>query len=311
MKINVIIPNYNGANLIAKNLPSVLFSLRAYPQSSVTIVDDGSDKEDYKSLKDFISSLDSKIRIDLIRKEKNSGFSSTVNKGALEKDSEILVILNTDVSPEENFLVPIIKDFENNNNLFGVGCLDKSEEKEGVVLRGRGIGFWNRGFVVHKKGDTDQSDTFWVSGGSCAISAKLFRSFGGYDEIYNPFYWEDIDLSYRARKAGYDIKFENKSVVIHRHLEGSIRKHYNPRKIKRIAYRNQFTFVWKNITDTSLILSHFVFLPYHLFWAVLRLDLAFFEGFLLALVRLPGIIERRNKQKSEYSKKDSELLSKV
>lgn len=311
MKINVIIPNYNGAKLIAKNLPNVLESLKDYPDSQITIVDDGSEQSDYQELKVFVSSLNNKNKIDLIRTEENKGFSSTVNRGALSKESDLLVILNTDVSPEENFLAPIIKDFENNDRIFGVGCLDKSEEKGGVVLRGRGVGFWKRGFVIHKKGDIDKSDTFWISGGSCAISAKLFRSFGGYDEIYNPFYWEDIDLSYRARKAGFDIKFENKSVVVHRHSEGSIRKHYTSRKIKRIAYRNQFIFVWKNITDTFLIFSHFVFLPYHLFWAVLRLDLAFFEGFLLALVRLPGIIERRNKQKTEYLKKDSELLSKV
>lgn len=309
MRINVIIPNYNGSHLIGKNLPSVMDSLKDYPDCLVIIVDDGSKENDYQKLKSYVSELNNK-NIRLIRQNKNKGFSSAVNKGALASDAELLVILNSDVSPEENFMAPVIKDFENNDNLFGVGCLDKSEEKEGVVFRGRGIGFWKRGFVLHKKGDIDKSDTFWISGGSSIISAKLLKSLGGYDEIYNPFYWEDIDLSYRARKAGYDIKFENKSVVIHSHSEGSIVKHYTPEKIKRIAYRNQFIFVWKNITDPLLIFSHFVFLPYHLFWAALRLDLAFFEGFLLALIRVPVIIERRNKQKSKYLKKDSELLSK-
>lgn len=311
MKINVVIPNYNGSDLISKNLPSVLDSLKSYSDSIITIVDDGSEEKDYQKLKDFISSLNNTIKIDLIRHEKNKGFSSAVNKGALALDAELLVILNSDVSPEEGFLAPVIKDFENNNKLFGVGCLDKSEEEKGkIVLRGRGIGFWKRGFVVHKKGETDKSNTFWVSGGSSIIRAKLFKYFGGYDEIYNPFYWEDIDLSYRAKKAGYELMFENKSVVTHRHSEGSIRKHYSKSSITKIAYRNQFIFVWKNITDTSLILSHFVFLPYHLFWAILRLDPAFFEGFFLALMRLPDIIKRRNKQKREYSKKDFELLFK-
>ena len=307
--INVVIPNYNGADLIEKNLKSVLNSLENYSGSFITIVDDGSDEKDYQKLKDYISKLNNP-KIILMRKEKNSGFSGTVNKGGLLSDADILVILNTDVSPEENFLAPVIKDFEENENLFGIGCLDKSEEEEGIVLRGRGVGFWKRGLVVHKKGDTDQADTFWVSGGSSVISAKLFKSFGGFDEIYNPFYWEDIDLSYRARKAGYDIKFENRSVVIHRHSEGSIIKHYTARKIKRIAYRNQFIFVWKNITETSLIVSHLVWLPYHILKAILRADFAFFEGLSLALMKLPDIINRRSKQKSENLKKDSELFSK-
>lgn len=309
MKINVVIPNYNGADLIEKNLQSVLNSLKNYSDSFITIVDDGSEEKDYQKLKDYISKLNNP-KIILIRKEKNSGFSGAVNKGGLLSDADILVILNTDVSPEENFLAPVIKDFEENENLFGVGCLDKSEEEEGIVLRGRGVGFWKRGFVVHKKGDTDQADTFWISGGSSVISAKLFKSFGGFDEIYNPFYWEDIDLSYRARKAGYDIKFENKSVVIHRHFEGAIKKHYSKSSITKIAYRNQFIFVWKNITETSMIASHLVWLPYHMLKAVLRADFAFFEGLSLALMKLPDIINRRSKQKSENLKKDPELFSK-
>ncbi len=307
--INVVIPNYNGAELIKKNLPSVIEATTKYADLSITIVDDGSDEDDYQKLKNFIESLKNS-KIDLIRQEKNLGFSSTVNKGVFSKDSDLLVILNTDVSPEKVFLDPVIKDFELNDKLFGVGCLDKSEESGKFVLRGRGIGFWKKGFINHKKGETDKSDTFWVSGGSSIIRTNLFKHLGGFDEIYNPFYWEDIDLSYRARKAGYDVMFENKSIVIHRHSEGSIRKNYSKSSITKIAYRNQFIFVWKNITETSMVVSHLFWLPYHMLKAVLRADFVFFEGFLLALVRLPVIIERRNKQKSKYLKKDSELLSK-
>lgn len=308
MKINIVIPNFNGAKLITKNLPSVLGSLENYPDSIITIVDDGSDEVDFQKLKDFISGLNER-KINLIRNEENKGFSSTVNKGAFSKDADLLVILNSDVSPEKNFLEPVINDFQNNDKLFGVGCLDKSEEKGKIILRGRGIGFWRRGFVNHKKGETEKKDTFWVSGGSCVIKAKLFKEFGGYDEIYNPFYWEDIDLSYRARKAGYELMFENKSVVAHRHFEGSIKKHYSKFAVTKIAYRNQFIFIWKNITDLKLILLHVLWLPYHLIRAALRLDFPFFQGMILALLKLPGIIKRRNKQKREYVKKDFELLS--
>ena len=59
-----------------------------------------------------------------------------------------------------------------------------------------------------------------------------------------------------------------------------------------------------------MIISHLVWLPYHILKAVLRLDFAFFEGLFLALMKLPDIIKRRNKQKSENLKKDSELFSK-
>lgn len=310
MKYNVVIPSYNGADLISKNLQSVLNSLADYKSSKLTIVDDGSREEDYKKLENYISEVKEKtdIPIELIRKDKNSGFSSAVNRGALDSETEYLILLNSDVSPEKNYLMSVMEDFEKNEKLFGVGCMDKSEEETGTVLRGRGLAIWSRGLLIHRKGSIEKSDTFWISGGSSIIKTEIFKKLGGFDEIYDPFYWEDIDLSFRARKLGYELMFENKSVVIHRHSEGAIKKNFSKKKVTKIAYRNQFIFIWKNITDAKLVMSHLLWLPYHLIKGVLRGDSAFLLGFLLALIRLPDIIKRRNNQKKYYKKSDLELL---
>src|SRR5581483_9702281 len=101
---------------------------------------------------------------------------------------------------------------------------------------------------------------------------------------YNPFYWEDIDISYRALKAGYRIFFEPKSQVIHEHEEGSIRRKYTANQIKVIAYRNQLFFVWINITDLNLQLSHIIWLPYHLLKSFIKGDFAFIKGLCLAFI---------------------------
>lgn len=310
MKYKVVIPNYNGSYLIIKNLPSVLDSLSEYKNSEIAIVDDGSHEEDFKKLEIYVAEIKEKstIPIKLIRKDKNSGFSSTVNKGALDSETEYLILLNSDVSPEKNYLISVMEDFEKNEKLFGVGCMDKSEEETETVFRGRGLAIWSRGLLIHRKGSIEKSDTFWISGGSSIIKTEVFKKLGGFDEIYDPFYWEDIDLSYRARKLGYELMFENKSIVIHRHSEGAIRKNFSKGKVTKIAYRNQFIFIWKNITDTKLVMSHLLWLPYHLIKGVLRGDNAFLQGFLLALIRLPDIIKRRNNQKKYYKKSDSELL---
>lgn len=311
MKIDVIIPNYNGADLIIKNLHSVLDSLAPYPGSKITIVDDGSDAPDYQKTLDFIEELKKKekIPIELIRQERNSGFSSTVNTGALKSEADFLVLLNTDVAPNKNFLFPIFEDFAKNEKLFAVGCMDKSIEGEKEVLRGRGKASWSRGFLIHRKGEVDEKNTFWVSGGSSVIKTNLFKKFSGFDTIYDPFYWEDIDLSFRARKGGFEVMFEKRSVVTHRHLEGAIKKHFSSSKIKKIAYRNQFIFVWKNITDKKLLVSHFLFLPYYILMALVRFDLAFISGFLLAALRLPAIIKKRSSQKKLYTRSDNEIIN--
>lgn len=306
MTIDVIIPNYNGFALLKENLLKVIESVKQY-KGSIIIVDDCSENKEFESLADFIKKLDNKSII-LLRNEKNLGFSSTVNRGVAESNANFVVLLNTDVVPEKNFLEAALSDLEENKNLFGVGMMDQSIEGGKTILRGRGLASWKKGFLQHRRGEVDNSDTFWVSGGSSVIRRELFVKLGGLDTLYDPFYWEDIDLSYRARKSGYELRFERKSVVEHRHLEGSIKKHYNNFQIKTIAYRNQLIFVWKNITDMNLIASHLLWLPYHILTSILRFDISMSLGLILALVRFPAIIGKRSEQKKFYKIGDSALL---
>ncbi|HVT01010.1 MAG TPA: glycosyltransferase family 2 protein [Patescibacteria group bacterium] len=305
MKIDVVIPNYNGAELIRKNLPRVIAGLSEY-LGKIIVVDDCSDMLDYETLKNTIEEYGSKIT--LLRNDKNLGFSSTVNIGVKTASTTYVVLLNSDVSPSKNFLKKPIEDLAQNSNLFGVGFMDESIEGEKTVKRGRGIASWNRGFLIHRRGEVDKSDTFWISGGSSIVNREKFTKLKGFDSIYNPFYWEDIDLSYRARKAGFDLMFESESVVEHRHEEGAIKKHYSKFRVNSIAFRNQFIFVWKNISNSGLIVSHIVWLPYHIVKAILRADLAFFWGFFLALLKIPNILKKRAQQNKQNKIGDQEIL---
>ena len=306
MKIDVVIPNYNGNVLLRENLPKVIASCEQY-NSSIIIVDDGSDKEEFDNVAKIINELHSK-NILLVRNEKNLGFSSTVNKGVAQSNADFVVLLNTDVIPENNFLEAALKDLEMDKNLFGVGFMDKSIEDDKTVLRGRGLGAFKRGFVVHNRGEVNKEDTFWISGGSSIVRRDIFKKLSGFDTIYDPFYWKDIDLSYRARKSGFTIRFEPKSAVVHKHSEGAIRKNFTDFKVKKIAYRNQLIFVWKNITDFSLLISHILWLPFHVITAALRFDRAFIVGFLLAVIKVPDIIIKRSEQRKLYKVSDSDLL---
>lgn len=310
MKIEVLIPNYNGFELISKNLKFVAEAMSSFKDSKITIIDDFSSDREQENLENFINEFNktSKTTVKLLKNKKNYGFASAVDNGAFASNADLLVLLNTDVVPEKNFLIPILNHFVSNEKLFGVGCMDKSIENNKIILRGRGLGSFKKGIVQHSKGDVGNSSTFWISGGSCVVKREIFIKLGGFDTIYNPFYWEDIDLSYRAVKSGYDILFEKESVVEHRHSEGSIKKHYSDKKIKTVAYRNQFIFLWKNITDINLIYSHMLWLPYHVLTAILRGDLAFINGFLLAVVYFPAIILRRARQKKMYVRKDRDLF---
>lgn len=310
MTIDIIIPNYKGIDLLRKNIPQLMEIIKDDRNIFVTIVDDGSGKDETEKLKLLVGEINRKLNIEirLVIREINEGFSSNVNAGVFSSKADLVLLLNSDIVPEKGFLDNVTGKFTDDEKLFGIGLMDKSIENGKTILRGRGVGKWVKGFLVHSKGDINKSGTFWLSGGSSLLRRNIFIKIGGFDTLFNPFYWEDIDLSYRARKMGYRIIFENKNTVIHRHNEGPIRKYFNKFTIKKIAYRNQLIFIWKNITDINLICSHLVYLPYYFVKALLSFDLAFFYGFYLALVRLPAIIIKRQKQKGQFVKSDFDIL---
>jgi len=302
--VSIVIPNYNGEELLKRNLPKIAQAASAYQANTeIIIVDDKSTDKSLSVIRNWKLEIGN---LKLVEHKLNKGFAVAVNTGVANARGDIVVLLNSDVSPELNFLEPLISHFTD-EKIFAVGCLDKSIEGNKTIERGRGIGWWERGMVVHKRGEVNKADTFWVSGGSGAFRKYIWDKLGGMDELYKPFYWEDIDLSYRARKAGYKILFEPKSVVTHTHSEGTIKSNFSDEEIKPIAYRNQLLFVWKNITDLRLTISHIVWLPYHFLATIARGDFAFSYGFVLALFRL-GIVSR---QRSNYVYNDKKILNKT
>jgi GT2 family glycosyltransferase len=304
MKISIVIPNYNGEKLIKKNLSKVVDCLsKSNEDYEIIVVDDGSTDGSI----DYLKTKEDILGIKLIVNQKNLGFSSTVNKGVEETSGDIIVLLNTDVVPKEGFLKPVLPHF-NDENVFAVGFLDESMEKNKKVFRGRGVGGFRKGFLVHRKGEIDKSNTLWASGGSSAFRKSVWDKLGGLNALYDPFYWEDIDLSYRALKSGYKIIFEKKSVVEHYHEEGSIKQKYSDSFIKAIAYRNQFIFVWVNITDLDFQFLHLIFLPYHFLKALIRGEGEFFVGFFRALILLPKIIQSSFRTQKLFVKTDREVL---
>ncbi len=309
MEVDIVIPNYNGAHLFEKNLPKVLEAHDGY-KGKIIVVDDGSKKEDKQRLREVIAVIKSNKLI-LVEHHLNKGFSSAINTGVHKSEAKFVVLLNSDVVPKKNFLLALLEKMNSDSLYFGVGCLDESYEGGKIVKRGRGVGSWKSGMVVHSKGDESSEETFWISGGSCILRRELFVKLGGMDTLFNPFYWEDIDLSYRAVKSGYKISFDKKSVVEHYHNEGAIITGFKKERITRAAYRNQFIFIWKNITSPNLLANHILLLPINMARALKRSDLEFFNGLFLALIKLPAIIKRRKMQQKFYQRSDAQLLHSI
>ena len=203
MKISIVIPNYNGEALLKKNLPKVLDAIE---DEEVIVVDDASTDGSVQIIKNLKFKIkNDKEKIKIFENEKNLGFSSTVNRGVNEATGDLIVLLNTDVNPEKDFLKTALPHFED-SKVFAVGFLQKCPENGKVILRGRGVGKFEKGLLIHDRGavigeDTSEvaewtprmveepMKTLWVSGGAGIFRKSIWEKFGGLDTLYNPFYW--------------------------------------------------------------------------------------------------------------------------
>lgn len=310
MNVSIVIPNYNGSENLKNNLPKVISSIAGFSgKKEIIIADDGSTDNSLEVLEQIVSQNIKNIEIKIVKNKINKGFSSNVNSGVKHAIYEYLVLLNTDVIPENNFLNTLLSNFSD-EKVFGVGCMDRSIEGNEVINRGRGKARWNKGMFIHSAGDLEKEDTIWVSGGSSAFRRSIWDKLLGLDELYDPFYWEDIDLSYRALKSGYKLVFDKKSVVVHEHEKGAIKSKFKENFIKKISYRNQFIFIWKNADFTTLIF-HIFWLPYHLLKSVKSGNSELLIGFIKALFLFPSIFKKRINSKVKYVNSDLDIVKAV
>jgi len=288
MKFSIVIPNWNGQKLLEKNLPAVL----ATGANEVIIVDNGSTDGSVELLKQL------KIKSSMVRTielEKNYGFSYACNLGVKEAKSEIVVLLNNDVVPEKDFLTPLVEDFQA-SKVFAVSL----NEPQWSWAKGQ----WVKGFVEHQPGKKTNKVhiSFWAGGGSGAFRKSVWEKLGGLDEIFAPFYWEDIDLSYRAWKRGYQVLWEPKSVVHHQH-ESTIGFHFSKSYIDFISQRNQLLFVLKNITNLRMITENRIYL-----WKKLLTSIGYWRVFLAVCLKIPMILPRLIKEFLEKKVSDEQVF---
>jgi len=298
-KITVVIPNYNGSKLLRRNLPDII---KNFPDSQIIISDDNSSDDSLNFLANNFPN------VEIIANKTNKGFSSNVNSGVKKAKTPIVVLLNTDVAVNKDYTRQIENYFEN-ENLFGIGFQDRSFEDKNIVLRGRGVGIFKKGLLNHAKGNNEFGRTLWISGGSCAVSLEKFKKLGGFNEIYNPFYWEDIDLSYRAIKSGWEILFAPEIVVDHFHEIGSIRKHHSADRITKIAARNMLIFSAKNITDKKILLSFYITLIQLTIKSLIKMDTNMLSSIMWFLLKYPKIITSRNNETKYYKLSDKEIIN--
>ncbi|EKE12508.1 MAG: glycosyl transferase family protein [uncultured bacterium] len=277
--VSVVIPNFNGEEILEKNLP-LLIQARENPANNIVeiiVVDDGSKDGSVKFLnKNF-------PEIKVIKHKINRGFSAAVNTGVRMSKGNLVVLMNTDVIPSADFLKPVFKHFEN-QKVFAVSLHEEGFGWANAKFSG---GFIELGMGAESK---ESHISFYVSGGSGVFRRDYFMKLNGMDEkLFSPFYWEDIDLCYRAEKRGFVNIWEPEGKVVHKH-ESTISK-FPKSYVGRIRERNQLLLIWKNIHSPKLIRNHIS----GVFRRLLKHP-GYVRVILMALSRLGTVLKERKKE---------------
>lgn len=287
MKVSIVIPNWNGAERLRRNLPNVL---KVKGVSEIIVVDDASTDGSLKVLTDEFP------QVKLIKREINGGFTPTVNLGVSKAEGELIFLLNSDASPEEDCLINALDHFQN-KNVFSVGC------------NVGGVWAWARfkdGFFWHYMADdqgNNPHETLWSSGGSGIFRKSIWDELGGLDTLFSPFYEEDTDLGYRATKRGYINIWEPSSKVEHYKQKGVIEEYFSKKFVSKIAQQHQLLFIWKNITSRKYLVQHI--------FGLIKMIITHPKYLFIALgvsLSLPEVLRKRQVEKSYAKLTDEEIL---
>ncbi len=297
-EISVVIPSWNGAEPLAAHLPSVVAAARAAGDTEVVVADDASDD----GTRDLLRSRFPEARV-AIRTERG-GFAPAVNSGVSAARGRFVVLLNNDMEVAADALTLLVAALASRPEVFAT--VPRILRVASGAEEGRTALHFRRGVCSTALDPPPGADPAYACGGAMAFRREEFLELGGFDPLFAPFYWEDVDLSYRARKRGRRISWVGEARVDHDHGR-TIRARFDARTIARIYERNRILFMWKNLTEPALWRRHLAMLPIKAAWD-LGAHPAFVAGLRDALRLRRQLATRRAEERAATRVSDRFLL---
>lgn len=311
---SIMILNWNGRELLQRMLPAVRAAVARHGgDHEVIVIDNGSDDDSV----DFVNREFPEVVV--LRHPENRMFVRGYNDAFEAAGKDILVLLNNDMLVHEDFLAPLLEGFEDPAT-FAVSSQiflsDPDARRVETGLTGGSV----RGGVLKLRHDEvsehveGRIPVLWAGGGSSAFDRRRLLALGGFDPLYDPFYFEDTGLSYEAWKRGWNVLFAPASKVIHEHQASSAR--LSAGFVARVKRRNQHLFGWRHLTATRHAISTSLLLPFNVprlalttgggtLWSRAMIEAG---ALLMTLPRLPAVLRARVRNGRLATRSDDEVF---
>ena len=195
MNISVIIPTYNGANKIHRALKAL--SNQSYSKFGVIVIIDGS----IDNTKEIIVNNKSILDIEIIE-QTNGGRSVAKNIGAEIAKDGLLIFLDDDMIPSENFIAEHLKHHQLFPNSILTGSYERHPEIEKTDFGKYSLYLhtkWTQNLNLLKVGEPMTVENYFIQSGNYSMDKFIFNKIGGFDKRLNDA--EDYLLSVKANRA--------------------------------------------------------------------------------------------------------------
>lgn len=245
--VSVIIPNWNGKELVKECLDSL--QAQQYKNFETIVVDNGSTDGSIE----LISTTYPKVKI--IPLDKNYGFAKAINEGVKKSKSKYIFLLNNDTSVDSGCIYNLIKTAQTHPRVASVGCKLLNYFKRDII-DGVGILISEVGHgqsIGYREKDNGRFNSeefvFGVTGGAALFNRGVFISVGFFDEDYF-MYYEEVDWAFRAQFLGYKSIYCPGAIVYHKHKMSSKKR---PQFVEYWQFRNMTQTIIKDF-PTEIIL---------------------------------------------------------
>lgn len=224
-KLSIITPVHNQAGHTFRYLSSHWAYMSAHSHIEWIIVDNGSTDTTASYLEQYKQLLNSRLKI--ITNPANLGFGEANNQAVEAAKGDYLLFLNNDIQIMGDYTPTIIKALDNDpSKLYGPELLtyDTGWNKFGDIL------------------------IEYIAAWCLAMSKDVFLALGGFDPIYSPAYYEDMDLCYAAQKAGFALKKIDVGIF---HISGQTGMHLPKQNELTLRNKARFAKKWRLAHETT------------------------------------------------------------
>lgn len=254
--VSVVMPSLDDLDLFEAHLPVLLAELEQHDADDEVIVVDDTGRD---VLAPALALRWPSVKV--VAMEANSGFARALRAGVEVARHELVFTMNPDVRVRRGFLAPL------------VACLAEEDVwavVPRILLGGKEDKIESWAFLRERSGliELDQPSlregpdaralrlapvAFAVGGASLFRRADFLAT--GFDPLFEPFYWEDVDFCWQGWRSGKRVLYQPASVVEHMH-RGTIGRRVPQDFVRAMLERNRLLFSWKHLDSPELQKRH-------------------------------------------------------